>query len=216
MVRVPDGGPMHSQITGGKGIEEISAPKLPEPFAVFGGFEGAAAALLIALVTGLLIRRRELHWEREQNLLRPSGEGERFGLQVRRECAGGSSEPEAPLVCGEFWDASATRFCPVCRAEYIAGTVCCEDCGLELVDEDDVPEGEVIIQEGTVRVIHLGNSFHGQLVREFLAANRIPCFVQRCTAWDLFGADVYVFESDALRAKKLIRHFLADLDVAVV
>jgi hypothetical protein len=48
-------------------------------------------------------------------------------------------------------------------------------------------------------------------VRDFLAGYRIPCSMLRSSAWELLGADVYVFESDALRAKRLIRQNLGEM-----
>lgn len=110
------------------------------------------------------------------------------------------------------WQLSNTQFCPICSAEYLAGTERCEDCAVQLVDEDELPDGDLKIEEGIVRIACIRNSTQGHLVRGFLASNRIPCSLTRCTPWDVLGTDVYVFESDAVRAKRLLRHFLADLE----
>lgn len=203
---------MQTQMPGEHGFKRIPLEEGSERSLGIGGMEGAAAAILIALVTGLFIGRCSRTFDLGQST---KSEDLLPGGKPLSQVPGSSSENEAPLALGEFWDATTTRFCPLCRAEYISGTSSCEDCGVELVDEDEVPEGEIEIQEGTVRVVRLANSFHGQLLREFLAANNIPCSMHRCSAWDIFGADIHVFESDALRAKRLIRHYLHEMDVGV-
>lgn len=180
---------------------------LPEGAAI------AAATLALALLAGFAWRHgarrarlyHELHASRTQ-ARQPASPEPAF-------CSAGT-EVEMPLSGGELWDSTTTRFCPVCCSEYLSGTMTCEDCGMELVDEEDVPPQGVEIQEGIVRVARVVSSVHGQLLREFLQSSRIPCCVARCSPWDVLGADIYVFESDALRAKKLIRHFLREMDVA--
>lgn len=118
---------------------------------------------------------------------------------------------EADAEC-PTWQVTDTQFCPICSAEYLAGTDRCDDCAVQLVEEDELPEGELKIEEGIVRIACIRNPTQGHLVPGFLASNRIPCSLTRCTPWDVLGTDVYVFESDAVRAKRLLRHFLADLE----
>lgn len=114
-------------------------------------------------------------------------------------------------ACAMAWEPSGELFCPVCRAEYIAGTSSCEDCGVELVDEGEVPERDPPIEESVVRVFRIGG-YKAQLVRQFLAANGIPCTISRAIFSDTLPGDVYVFESDVLRAKRLIRDYLSQME----
>jgi predicted amidophosphoribosyltransferase len=109
-----------------------------------------------------------------------------------------------------------TRFCPVCFAEYVSGTLLCEDCGIELVDETEVPENDPPIEEGLVRIWQINGFLRSQLIRQYLAANRIPCSTTRSMFGDAIGCDLYVFESDALRAKRLIHQYLTDCEESAV
>ena len=102
-----------------------------------------------------------------------------------------------------------SRFCPVCRSEFVSGTATCEDCGVELVDEAELPEFDRPIDESIIGIFRIRSSYKGQLIRQYLAANGIPCMLSRSSLWDMLEADrVCVFESDAVRAKKLIREFI--------
>jgi hypothetical protein len=123
-----------------------------------------------------------------------------------------SRRPERPDEDSASWQLSNTQFCPICCAEYLSGTERCEDCAVQLVDEEELPETDLRIEEGVVRIACIRNTMQGHLVRGFLASNRIPCSLTRCTPWDVLGTDVYVFESDAVRAKRLLRTFLAELE----
>ena len=110
------------------------------------------------------------------------------------------------------WQLGETQFCPICCAEYLRGTERCDDCAVQLVDEDELPSCDLPIEEGIVRIASIRNSMQGHLVRGYFSSNRIPCSLVRCTPCDVFGTDVYVFESDALRAKRLLRHFMTDME----
>ena len=141
-------------------------------------------ALLAALVTGYLIGR---------------GRRERLKEGPAAACAVAAAGPDAPREAVP----SDTLFCPVCRAEFVGGTETCEDCGVELVQEEDLPVDDRPIEEGIVRVCRLRSMVQGQLMSAYLAANHIPCTVNRCAFSDALPVDLYVFESQALAAKKL-------------
>ena len=111
------------------------------------------------------------------------------------------------------WQFNNTEFCPLCCAEYLHGTERCEDCGVQLVEEEELPAAEMHVEEDVIRIASIRNPTHAHLLRGYFTSNRIPCSLARCTPCDVFGTDVYVFESDALRAKKLARHFLTDLEL---
>lgn len=189
-------------------FESVPAAGFPAPVERGDLLETTLATLVVAIVAGIVVRRYRRHVRRFHSDAGPFTWSEPVAVAK-------TADVDQGVVMGEFWDGSTTRFCPVCRAEYVAETLTCEDCAVDLVDEDEVPEAEVEIQESIVRVARVGNSIQGQLVREFLSVNRIPCAVQRCSPWDVLGADLYVLESDALRAKKLIRHFLHETGVAI-
>jgi hypothetical protein len=110
------------------------------------------------------------------------------------------------------WQLDNTEFCPICRAEYLSGTERCEDCAVPLVDEDDLPTADMPIEESVVRIARIRSSAQGHLVRSFFSSNRIPCTLARCSPCDVFGTDVYVFESDAVRAKRMLRSLFRDLE----
>jgi hypothetical protein len=105
---------------------------------------------------------------------------------------------------------SESQFCPVCRAEYIAGTTACEDCGVDLVEEPDVPEFAPRINERLIRIPNVTNVINAQLLRQYLFAYRIPSLLVRNSIADILESDLYVFESDALRARKIIVQFLSE------
>lgn len=105
---------------------------------------------------------------------------------------------------------SESQFCPVCLAEYIAGTTACEDCGVDLVEEPDVPEFAPRINERLIRIPNVTNVINAQLLRQYLFAYRIPSLLVRNSIADILESDLYVFESDALRARKIILQFLSE------
>lgn len=141
-------------------------------------------------------RNRDSEWELSQQFASPI-----------------SDEP-TPLADLEPWQIGRTLFCPICTDEYLADTDRCEDCGVQLVDEEDLAEPtDARIDEGVVRVLRIRSGSQAQMIRSLFSANRIPCSVLRCTPCDVFGTDVFVFESDALRAKRLVRQFISDPDL---
>lgn len=117
-------------------------------------------------------------------------------------------EAEFGSVAEENFSLYNTMFCPVCMAEYLEGTTQCEDCGVELVEEFDIPETQCQIEETMVRVGRICNMLHAQVLRNYLARHRIPCHLVRSPLSELLEADLLVFESDALRARKLIRQYV--------
>jgi hypothetical protein len=106
------------------------------------------------------------------------------------------------------WPSSETRFCPLCFQESSWPTDHCEDCGVMLVDEEELPEETAVeIEEGVIPVARLQNLVTAHLARSFLLANEVPCTI--CNSiWGSVGSDVLVFESDALRARRLLNRFL--------
>jgi hypothetical protein len=186
-------------------VVQISVPSSPwyaasvAPFDSPEGMTVVGSLIMVALMAGVMIGRR--HASRAT-----------VAIQVKTCSASLEDfEPECSLSFeSEEWRFLGTRFCPVCFAEYIAGTVACEDCGIELVEEMDVPEQMPHINESLVRIPNLPNYVKGQLVRQYLAANRIPSMVLRNSFCDMLETDLFVFESDVLRARKLIRQFLSD------
>lgn len=124
----------------------------------------------------------------------------------RRRHACGPDQPgadAAPQDTASFYFGNSL-FCPICCAEYLPETEACDDCGVHLVEEDDVPVADVRIEEGVVRIARTWNVTEAHLLRNFLAANRIPSSILRCIACDTLGADLFVLESDVLRAKRLL------------
>lgn len=114
----------------------------------------------------------------------------------------------------ESWQIGRTLFCPICTDEYLAEADRCEDCGVQLVEEEDLTERtDARIEEGIVRILRIDAPSQAHMVRSLLSANRIPCTILRCTPCDVFGTDVFVFESDALRAKRLVRQFISESDL---
>jgi len=106
--------------------------------------------------------------------------------------------------------------CPICGACYLRSSDTCEDCGVELVEVEELPDalprrGD----EGIVRVARIVDPVKGQLVAGMLRAQGIPILLSRSSVLDIWGTDLYVFESDALSAKRLIRQILAEMDVRV-
>jgi hypothetical protein len=103
----------------------------------------------------------------------------------------------------------STRFCPVCRTEYVDASAPCDDCGIELVDESEIPESDPLIDERLISVARLPG-LRAQLVRQVLVTNRIPAVLMRSNFWgDLADSELFVFESDALRARRLIGDYFS-------
>lgn len=172
----------------------------------FGGEVSLVAVVpvvALALVAGVLIGR---HQSPRKARLEPHV----TSSAAKEESAQDSDSLVVPREGG--WEMAETRFCPICYGEYVSGTLVCEDCGVELVEETDIPENDPPIEEGLVRVCAINGFLRTQLIRQFLAANHIPCSTSRSMFGDAIGCDFYVFESDALRAKKLIQQYLTDFE----
>lgn len=105
-------------------------------------------------------------------------------------------------------------FCPQCRAEYVAGTKECTDCGLPLVDvlppevhedkEDLVPVYKAITEDQAEMILSL-------LKEEGIEAELYPTWGK---GTEMFAGavghwgSVVVLEHEAERAKELIKTFL--------
>lgn len=151
------------------------------------------ATLLAAMLAGRFARRG----------------GVARGALPRPEPPGPPAADQAVLDLPAAW-AGESLFCPVCRSEFLPGTQDCEDCAVDLVEIDDLPEREVRIRETLMRVANLEPGFDAVLVGGLLESHRIPCDIMRSSPFASFGAQVFVFESDAVRARRVIRGYLAD------
>lgn len=162
----------------------------PDPPLQGGGQLTSVGWLAIGLLTGFLVAR--------QLFLRHDKPAIRRGERQR----GDAWEPPSshPQVVG-------TRFCPICFGEYLRDTEQCEDCGIDLVDEDSLPDSAPSINESMVAVARVP-ALSGQLVSQYLIANNVPSILSQNSFWgDILEADIYVFESDALRAKRLLQYY---------
>ena len=185
----------------------VTTREVPENGAIViepGTAIGAAGAVLAGvLILGIWVGRRQHAAEMRR--------------RARRHVALGRSselDPESFDGHADIPPDFTTRFCPVCRTEYLAGTLACEDCGAELVDESELPETERPIDENIVGVFRIRSPYKGQLIRQYLAAGGIRCVLMRSSLFDMLEADrVLVFESDALTAKKLIREFIEKTEI---
>jgi len=167
-----------------------------EPIALAGiGFAPLLPIVALALLAGALIARR--HRTRAPRDSAPDRVDCRF--EGEWHPADDENLPGMP----------PTLFCPICSAEYVVGTATCEDCAVDLVEEDELPDADPPIEQGTVRLMRARSWVDAQMIRQFLASNRIPCSMLRSSVWDLFGTDIHVFESDALRAHRLLKAHLA-------
>jgi hypothetical protein len=120
-------------------------------------------------------------------------------------CPGEASAGEDTHGTCSVADLIGTLFCPVCGSEFLKTAPSCEDCGVDLVEENDLPEVELRIEQAVIRVARVMRSCDAHLIRDYLDLNRVPSAITR---WGFAGADVHVFESDALRARRLIGHCL--------
>lgn len=106
--------------------------------------------------------------------------------------------------------------CPICGARYLRSSDTCEDCGVELVEEEELPDALPRRKdEGIVRVARIVDPVKSQLIAGMLRAQGMPTLLSRSSVLDIWGTDLYVFESDALIAKRLIRQMLAEMEVHV-
>ncbi|MBX7243893.1 MAG: DUF2007 domain-containing protein [Candidatus Sumerlaeaceae bacterium] len=157
----------------------------------------------MALVAGVLVGRRS------RASVQPSR-----ALSDRTSFQETELEEEAGLILlhRDNPDLLSTQFCPICNTEYVAGTDHCEDCGVELVEEPDQQPHDPPVQQDLVRVFRIRDSLKGHLIHEFLSSNGVRNTYVRSALWDVFGADIYVLESDVLRAKKIIHQFLEETE----
>lgn len=79
-------------------------------------------------------------------------------------------------------------FCPSCESEYIEGTLRCEDCEVELVEElPDTDEQERVVEDD-VEFVHLraySTSIQAEMVAEALENAGIPTMVR---SNEMFGS----------------------------
>lgn len=104
-----------------------------------------------------------------------------------------------------------TRFCPVCRSEFVFGTESCEDCGADLLDEDDLPADDPPVVASLVSVCRFIDPVSIQLARAVLEQSRIHCFLFRSGPYSGVENELFVYEDDVLRAKKLVSACLAQI-----
>ncbi len=74
-------------------------------------------------------------------------------------------------------------FCPLCKAEYSAGTKRCPDCEVDLVEElpeeadlEEVGEEEEV-PEGLMLLYHTKNKVYAEFLKETLENSDIPCYL---------------------------------------
>lgn len=104
-------------------------------------------------------------------------------------------------------------FCPECKYEYREGIVMCPDCDVKLVgnlaaaNEPTVEETNAVM----VSVFSTDSQIEANLVKDMLQASGIEAFDQPDMSFygnfanTLANLEVYVLQSDAPRAKKLIQ-----------
>jgi len=73
-------------------------------------------------------------------------------------------------------------FCPLCKAEYGAGTKRCPDCEVDLVEElpeeADLEEaGEDELPEGLMLLYSTRNKIYAEFLKETLENSNIPCYM---------------------------------------
>ena len=73
-------------------------------------------------------------------------------------------------------------FCPLCKAEYSAGTKRCPDCECDLVEElpedADLEELGEEVPEGLVLLYTTRNKVYAEFLRETLESSNIPCYMR--------------------------------------
>jgi hypothetical protein len=73
-------------------------------------------------------------------------------------------------------------FCPLCKAEYSAGTKRCPDCECDLVEElpedADLEELDEEAPEGLVLLYTTRNKVYAEFLRETLENSNIPCYMR--------------------------------------
>jgi hypothetical protein len=158
-------------------------------------FAPLVPVVALALLAGALIARR-------YRAARRPAEPAADGYECRFEGEWHPADCEVPSGM------APTLFCPICGAEYVPGTATCEDCAVDLVEEEELPAADPPIEQGTVRLMRARSWIDAHMIRQFLASNRIPCSTLRSSAWDVLGTEIHVFESDALRARRLLNRHL--------
>ncbi len=75
-------------------------------------------------------------------------------------------------------------FCPLCKAEYSAGTKRCPDCECDLVEElpeeadlEGLDEDEEL-PEGLVHLYSTRNKVYAEFLKETLENSNIPCYLR--------------------------------------
>ncbi|KPL01154.1 MAG: hypothetical protein AMJ91_01355 [candidate division Zixibacteria bacterium SM23_73_3] len=73
-------------------------------------------------------------------------------------------------------------FCPLCHAEYGAGTKRCPDCECDLVEElpedADLEELNEEVPEGLVLLYTTRNKVYAEFLKETLENSNIPCYMK--------------------------------------
>ncbi|MFH0930791.1 MAG: hypothetical protein V1890_02490, partial [Candidatus Zixiibacteriota bacterium] len=67
-------------------------------------------------------------------------------------------------------------FCPLCNAEYPAGTKRCPECEADLVEE--LPEEQEEEEKNLVLLYATPNRFLAEFLKETLVDSNIPCFLR--------------------------------------
>ena len=73
-------------------------------------------------------------------------------------------------------------FCPLCKAEYSAGTKRCPDCECDLVEElpedADLEDMGEEVPEGLVLLYSTRNKVYVEFLKETLENSNIPCYIR--------------------------------------
>jgi len=98
-------------------------------------------------------------------------------------------------------------FCPVCKAEYVAGVYLCPDCRVPL--EPELPTEPEPSYVEHVTVLASGNPVVLAMAKSVLESAGIGCYVKGEILQDLFRigtAEIQVAREEEERARELLRH----------
>lgn len=117
-------------------------------------------------------------------------------------------------------------WCPNCKSEYRDGFLKCSDCGALLVDElpEKDKDNKININESISPcfLISVSNEIQAKFIESVLNEADIPFFTKdrECGAYlkvymgfSVFGMDIYVAESNYIRAKELVHDDLFEPEV---
>ena len=106
-------------------------------------------------------------------------------------------------------------YCAKCRTEYIEGTVKCDDCGSELVNE--LPEEAQDIGD-LVDIFTTNNSIEANFIKSLLGSNSIGCTIinEHLVSINIFLSNaipikVAVDKNHEARAREVIDQYYKDL-----